>query len=104
MRRPRGGTGGPYHPPPPPRPLKNHKNIGFLSILVQSPEKSQSYQASIQSWECWAIIDWGADGGTLSKEKKMLSELDPLWQTFLDPGMVIGKKELIRVEMIQKYI
>ena len=33
----------------PDSPMKNHKSIGFLS----NPEKSQSYQASIQ---CWAII------------------------------------------------
>ena len=38
----------------PPPPLKNHKNIGFLSKTgPDSPEKSQSFQASIQ---CWAII------------------------------------------------
>ena len=39
---------------PPPFTLKNHKNIGFLKQYWSgSPEKSQSYQASIQ---CWAII------------------------------------------------
>ena len=34
----------------PPPPLENHKNIGFLSNTGQDPEKSQSYQARIQSW------------------------------------------------------
>ena len=34
-------------------PLKNHRNIGFLRNTGPDPEKSQSYQASIQ---CWAII------------------------------------------------
>ena len=38
---------------PPPPTLENHKNIGFLAILVRIPLKSQSYQASIQ---CRAII------------------------------------------------
>ena len=38
-------------------PLKNHKNIEFLSNWFGSPEKSQSYQASIQ---CWAIISMPA--------------------------------------------
>ena len=44
-----GGTGGPDSP------LKNRKNIGFLSNSGPDPLKnqSQSYQASIQ---CWAII------------------------------------------------
>ena len=34
-------------------PLKNHKNIEFLCNTGPAPEKSKSYQASIQ---CWAII------------------------------------------------
>ena len=35
-------------------PLKNHKAIGFSKQYCPgSPEKSQSYQVSIQ---CWAII------------------------------------------------
>ena len=42
-----GGAGGPD-------PLKNHKNIGFLSnIDVGYPEKTKSHQAIIQ---CWATI------------------------------------------------
>ena len=40
---PEGRTGGPD-----PYPLKNHKNIGFLSNTgPDPPEKSQSYQARI---------------------------------------------------------
>ena len=38
-----GGAGGPDHP------LENYQNLG----RSRTPEKSQSYQASIQ---CWAII------------------------------------------------
>ena len=41
----KGGTGGPD------LPLKNHKDIGFLSNTgLDPPEKSQSHQASIQFW------------------------------------------------------
>ena len=46
-----GGTGGPDPP------LENHKNIGFLAILVPIPLKSLSYQASFQGW---GIIDTAA--------------------------------------------
>ena len=47
MYGPKGGNrgSGPH--------LKNHKNIGFPSIIGPDPLKSQSYQATIQ---CWAII------------------------------------------------
>ena len=31
-------------------PLKNHKNIGFLCNTGPDPEKSQNYQARMQSW------------------------------------------------------
>ena len=47
----RGFRGG--HEVRTPSPLKNLKNIGFLSSWSGSPEKLQSYQASIQ---CSAII------------------------------------------------
>ena len=37
--------------PDPPSPLKNYKNIGFLSNTGPDPlKKSQSHQASIQYW------------------------------------------------------
>ena len=39
----RGGQGGRTPPP-----LKNYNNVGFLATRSGSPEKSQSYQASIQ--------------------------------------------------------
>ena len=42
---PEGGQGGPDHPPP---PLKNYKNIGFLSNACTDPLKNHSYKASIQ--------------------------------------------------------
>ena len=44
----RGGDRGPD-----PSPVKNHKNIVSYQFWSRSPEKSQSYIASIQ---CWAII------------------------------------------------
>ena len=47
--------------------LKNHKNIGFIGILVRTPETSQSYQTSFQCWtdidtsvkscQCWSLYD-----------------------------------------------
>ena len=40
------GEGGRWSGPP----LENHKNIGFLAILVPIPLKSLSYQASFQFW------------------------------------------------------
>ena len=50
MRGSRGGGGGGRGSGP---PLKNHKNIGFLSNTGSIPWNSQSYEAIIQ-W--WAII------------------------------------------------
>ena len=44
-----------------PPPLKNHKNRVSKQYWFRSPEKSQSYQASIQ---CWAIIGPPASGIT----------------------------------------
>ena len=81
-----GGQG--FRTPPPP---ENHKNIWYRSNTV--PEKSQSYQASIQ---CWAIIGtpakrhlngvslagrrWSADSGIwiLSSLPKNISIGSPL--------------------------
>ena len=103
-------------------PLKNHKNIEFLSNTGPDPlkfSKSQSYQASIQRW---AIIGppanqrnaiqmafrWRADDGPLllifgpslplkKNEKKpvRVAELEPLWQIFLDPRMGPHRKQLL---------
>ena len=58
-------------PPPPPPPLKNHKNIGFLAILIQIPVKAtkpafnggplstcqENTISRVQSFQWWAIID-----------------------------------------------
>ena len=69
--------------------LEKHKTIGFLSNTVSGPDpqKSQSYQVSIQ---CWAIISplakshingvslAGYNGPFLVVFGKMLSELGPL--------------------------
>ena len=107
----RGGTG--IRTPPP----ENHKNIGFLAILVWIPWKSQSYQASIQ---CWAITStqakrhlndvslagrsWPAYSGIWilppsspqlknskkkkkKKKKKKRHSCTPSWQYFLNPRM-----------------
>ena len=49
-----GSGGGTWGPDP---LLENHKNIGFLAILVPIPLKSLSYQASFQFW---AIIGTAA--------------------------------------------
>ena len=79
-------------------PLKNHKNIGFLSNTGPDPLKSQSYQASIQ---CWIIIGtsaerhlmafrWRANGDPLmvlfgsslpssTNKKKSVVKVGPLW-------------------------
>ena len=46
-----GGRGGDRRSGP--LPLKNHKNIGFLSNTCSVFWKSQSYQARIQ---CWVIM------------------------------------------------
>ena len=49
-----GGSRGRDRGSRPPFPLKNHKNIGFLSNTGPDPlKKLQSYKASIQ---CWVII------------------------------------------------
>ena len=52
------------------RPLKNQKNIGFLSnFLSGSSIKSQSYQASIQ---CWAIIGTPAKRRLIGDDGQLL--------------------------------
>ena len=74
----RGGAGSPDPPPPPPPPEKSTK-IGFLSILVRFPLKSQSYQVSIPCWAVtlyrslmlgyqsaiWMVFRWQANDGQL---------------------------------------
>ena len=68
---PKGGRIGCWDPPP----LKNHKNIGFLSNTGSDPLKNCSYQASIQ---CWAII------GTPAKRHLMA------FHWWADDGLLIG--------------
>ena len=79
--------------------------IGFLSILVRFPLKSQSYQASIRCWaisgtpakrhlngvslagQWWlAYSEWCLDPLSHHQLKKKLSKLDP----FLDPRMQLS--------------
>ena len=71
MGRSRGGQGVRH-------PLKITKIKGFLAILVSgSPEKSQSYQASIH---CWAIIGTPAKRRAfrwLANEGPLIVVIDP---------------------------
>ena len=69
------GGGGKESGPPPP---KNSPKIGFLSILVRFPFKSQSYQVNISCWVInqrnanLTVFRWQANDGPL------LWCLDPL--------------------------
>ena len=74
---PEGGAGGSA-----PHPMKNHKNIGFLSNTDPDPLKKA--QSCIASTQCWAIISrpammahlqWGWSLSPLmnKKSKKNLS-------------------------------
>ena len=91
-----GGTGGPDPP------WKSHKFRVSKQYWSRSPEKSQSYEASIQ---CWAIIGppmmarlwWYFDPPSPHQLKK--SKLDLLWHNFLDPRMVV----LQRVVFSKRY-
>ena len=65
----RGGDRGPDRPT-----LENHRNIGFLSHTGLDPEKSQSYQARIQSW---AII-----GTPAKRHLNGVSLVGQCWSTF----------------------
>ena len=99
-------------------PMKNHKNIGFLSNTGLDSRKWQSYQASIQ---CWVIIGtpvkhhlngvslsgqwWPAYSVTWilssKKKKKKNAKSDPLWQNFLDsrmPGQVRLKTVMTKIK------
>ena len=100
----RGGGGQGVQPPPP--PLENSQKYRVsLQYWSEFPEKSQSYQASIQ---CWAIIGPRQDGpfiaifgssipsSTKKINKKTLSNLDLLWQNFLDPRMNLYNERISR--------
>ena len=87
-------------------PLKNHKNIGFLSSTspgllknhkVTQPTFNVGPSLARQGNTIKMAFPWRADGGlllvlfgsplSLSPHKKNPSELDPLWQNFLDTRM-----------------
>ena len=65
------GGGGKESGPPPPPPTKKSPKIGFLSILVRFPLKSQSYQVSILCWVInqrnanLTVFRWQANDGPL---------------------------------------
>ena len=86
------GGGGKESGPPPPTPPKKSPKIGFLSILVRFPLKSQSYQVNISCWVInqrnanLTVFRWQANDGPLlwcldplshHQLKKTLSKLDP---------------------------
>ena len=83
------GGGGKESGPPPP---KKSPKIGFLSILVRFPLKSQSYQVNISCWVInqrnanLTVFRWQANDGPLlwcldplshHQLKKTLSKLGP---------------------------
>ena len=88
--------------PPPPQPLKNHKNIVFISNTGLDPLENQKATKSC-SIQCRVIIGlpakrlsgetmithfwWYLDPLPLINLKKTTSDLDPLRQNFLDPGI-----------------
>ena len=93
-----------------PHPLQNHKNIGFLSKT--GPDRLKNHKATKQAvndgpssarqqnaismafcrradaWHTFSGI-WPSLSHYLKKRKKKLSELDPLWQNFLTPRMML---------------
>ena len=92
------GSGGKGSIPP----LKNHKNIGFLSNTSPDPLKNNkatklAFNVEPSSARQWNAIKWCFAGGRwwpafrailiLFSLIQKLSELDPLWQNILDPRM-----------------
>ena len=75
---PEGGTGNPDPPPP----LKNDKNIGFLSNIAGSGAL-KNLKDTKQAFDDGPLI---VAFGSLFPHIKM-SKLDPLLQNFLDPRM-----------------
>ena len=97
-------------------PLKNHKNIGYLSNFGPDPLKKITKLPSQHSIfghhrpASETLFKWrslGADHGPLivvfgsyltsSIYKNMLSKLDPLCQNFLDPRMSIFLKSVHQI-------
>ena len=82
-----GGIGGP-------NPLINHKNIGFLRNTGPDPLKNHKATkpafhvgpSSERRWPAYRVF-----GSSLlpSSTNKTLSELDPLWQNFLEDNRVV---------------
>ena len=89
----RGSRGGDRGPDPPPEKSQSYQASIQCCAIIGLPAKHQ--QNTIKMVFCWrAIIDNGPSAIWIlssflpsSKTKKMLSELDPLWQYFLDPRM-----------------
>ena len=92
------GDRGTGHPPP----MKNHKNKGFLSNtgldrLKNHNATKPAFIVGPSSARQRNAIRWQENDGPLlvvfwftspHQPKKMLSELDPIWQNFLDPRMI----------------
>ena len=89
-----GGRGGGSR-----TPLKNHKNIGFISI--SGPDPLKNHKATKPAFNCRPLsacqqnaISMAFAGGPMMTpfsaiwilfpliKKRKMSELDPLWQTF----------------------
>ena len=98
QNEPEGGQG--VWTPPPPPPLKNHKNIGFLSNTGPDPLKNhkatkavfnigQHQHASERAgWPMMARLLWYLDPSSRHQiKKKKSSNLEPLWQNFLNQRM-----------------
>ena len=75
-------------------PVKNHKNIVFLSNT--GPDPLTNHKAIKPAFNVGSLSDrqWIFNGVSLpgrksekKNEKKTLSELESLWQNFLDPRM-----------------
>ena len=98
--------------PRPPPPLKNHKNIGFLSNTGPELQKWQSYQARFNvgssSARQWNAIEmafrWGADDGPLivlfgssdQKNKNTLHSWTPSGKTFSDLRIEVAPECIIK--------
>ena len=86
MHGSRGGTGGPYPP------LKNHKTVGFLSNTGPDPLKITKLPSQHPMlghlWPTFSGIWIPTRLPSLTKKDQInTSELNPLWQNFLDPPM-----------------
>ena len=98
------GRQGVRTPPPP----EKHTNIGFLSNTGQDPLKKITKLLSQHSMlgryrPASMAFRWRADDGPLlvlldplcPLQNKTLSELDLLWQNFLDPHMKVTENHIV---------